>query len=102
MVSVFLISIRRGRAIAETLDFSLTSTVSLRRKGFGDLEGRFYAVFVEDLFAFCDPPRIVGVRIGSERRFQIGALPSFLKAELLETVFCWNMFNSFPYDFQAF
>ena len=70
MVSVFLILIRRGRAIAETLDFSLTSTVSLRRKGFGDLEGRFYAVFVEDLFAFCDPPGSWGLESARSAGFR--------------------------------
>ncbi len=70
MSFVFLISIRRGRAIAETLDFSLTATVSLRCKGFGDLEGRFYAVFVEVLHRFCDPPGSWGLELARSMGFR--------------------------------
>ncbi len=70
MVSVFLILIRRGRAIAETLDFSLTSTVSLRCKGFGDLEGRVLRCLGEVLFAFCDPPGSWGLESARSAGFR--------------------------------
>ena len=85
MVSVFLIPIRRGRAIAESLDFSWTGAIPLWCKGLSDFGGRVLGCLGEVLRRFCDPPRIGAAILGSERGFQIGALPSFLKAELLET-----------------
>jgi hypothetical protein len=87
MSFVFLILIRRGQAIAEILDFSWTGAIPLWCESLSDFGGRVLGCLGEVLRRFCDPPppRIVGVRIGSKHGFQIGALPSFLKAELLET-----------------
>ncbi len=65
MVSVFLILIRRGQAIAETLDFSWTGAIPLWCKGLSDFGGRVLGCLGEVLFAFCDPPGSWG--LGSPR-----------------------------------
>jgi hypothetical protein len=56
MVSVFLIPIRRGRAIAESLDFSWTGAIPLWCKGLSDFGGRVLGCLSEVLRRSCDPP----------------------------------------------
>ncbi len=70
MVSVFLISIRRGRAIAESLDFSWTGAIPLWCKGLSDFGGRVLGCLGEVLRRFCDPPGSWGLESARSAGFR--------------------------------